>query len=179
CESWSPDGRHLVCVGIDPGGSTNWDIYLLSLSEDAELTPLIQTPSDENWPQVSPDGRWLAYTSNESGAEEVYVRPFPLRGGKWQISTSGGTKPRWGPDSKELFYLDTKNTLTVARLEPGERSLKVGKVEPLFQVSFSRFQGWPYDIAPDGQRFLASVSREQAGVSPITVVINWAADLKK
>ena len=102
-----------------------------------------------------------------------------LRGGKWKISTSGGTLPRWGPDGKELFYLDPEKTLTVARLEPGERSLKVGKVEPLFQASFTQFGGWPYDVAPDGQRFLASVSRELATESPITVVINWTAELNQ
>ncbi len=96
------------------------------------------------------------------------------------MSSSGGTQPRWGPDGKELFYLGPENTLMVAQLEPGERSLTVGHVESLFQASFTQGpEGWPYDIAPDGQRFLASVSREQAGVSPITVVINWAADLRK
>jgi Tol biopolymer transport system component len=177
CTSWSPDGQHLVCLGLDPNGRTGFDIYLLSLLKDAELTPLIQSRFTENWPKLSPDGRWLAYTSDESGVVEVYVRPFPLRGGKWQVSTSGGARPRWGPDGKELFYLDPENTLTVARLEPGERSLRVGKVEPLFQANFSQVLGWPYDIAPDGQRFLASVSGEQAMGSPITVVVNWTADL--
>jgi Tol biopolymer transport system component len=179
CSSWSPDGQHLVCGGIDLSGKTSWDIFLLSLSEDAELTSLIQTPFLERWPQVSPNGRWLAYISNESGIEEVYVRPFPLRGGRWQVSSSGGTKPRWGPDGKELFYLDRENMLTVTRLEPGERSLKVGKIEPLFQGSFARIVGWPYDIAPDGQRFLANVSQEREVFSPITVVVNWTADLGK
>ncbi len=178
--SWPPDSQHLVCSGNDPNGKTGNDIYLLSLSEDAELTPLIQTPFTEYWPRVSPDGRWLAYTSDESGIEEVYVRPFPRRGGKWQVSSSGGTKPLWGPDGKELFYLGSENTLMVAQLESGERSLKVGQVESLFQASFTQgVDGWTYDIAPDGQRFLASVSQEQAAGSPITVVINWPADLEK
>ncbi len=177
--SWSPDGQHLVCTGEDPNAKTGNDIYLLSLSEDAELTHLIQTPFVENWPRVSPDGRWLAYTSDESGVEEVYVRPFPRRGGKWQVSSSSGTMPRWGSDGKELFYLDPENTLMVAQLEPGERSLKIGQVEKLFQASFTRgTEGWPYEIAPGGQRFLANVSREQADVSPITVVVNWTADLE-
>jgi serine/threonine-protein kinase len=177
CLSWSPDGQHLACQGHDPTGSI--DIYLLSLSEDAELMPLIKTPFVENWPQISPDGRWLAYTSDESSDDEVYVRPFPLRGGKWQISTSGGTHPRWGPDGKELFYLAPGGTLTMAQLEPGERSLKVGKARPLFQASFTQSDGWPYDISPDGQRFLATVSGEQAAGSPITVVVNWTAELNQ
>ena len=129
---------------------------------------------------MSPNGRWLAYRSDESGVEEVYVRPFPLRGGKRQVSSSGGRQPRWGPDGKELFYLGAENTLMVAQLEPGERSLKVGKVEPLFQASFTQSpEGLSYDISPDGQRFLVNVTPEQERESPITVVVNWTAELNQ
>jgi len=179
CTTWSPDGRHIVCDGSAGGAETGRDIFLLSLSEGAELTPLIQTPFWENWPQLSPDGRWLAYGSNESGIFEVYVRPFPLRGGKWQVSTSGGSLPRWAPDGKELFYLGPEKTLMVAQLEPGERSLKVGHVESLFRASFAPTRGYPFDIAPDGQRFLVNLSPEQSGTSPVTLVVNWTADLNK
>ncbi|MCZ6778564.1 MAG: protein kinase [Acidobacteria bacterium] len=177
--SWSPDGQHIVCLGLDPAGETGLDLYLLSMSEDPDLAPLVQTPASEQSPQVSPDGRWLAYASNESGERQIYIQPFPLGGGKWQVSSSGGKKPRWGTDSRELFYLDTKNTLMAARLVPGERSLKVGQVEPLFQANFAEFVGWPYDFSSDGQRILAAISREQTGVAAITVVINWTAELER
>jgi hypothetical protein len=95
------------------------------------------------------------------------------------VSTAGGDYPRWGPDGKELFYIAPGGTLMVARLEPGERSLKVGRVESLFQASFAQTYGYPYDVAPDGQRFLVILSPEQSGLSPVTLVVNWLAELNK
>jgi Tol biopolymer transport system component len=182
CTSWSPDGQQLACGALDASGKTGWDIFLLSVSENANLTPLIQTRFNEDWPAFSPDGRWLAYMSNESGTGEIYVRPFPIKGGKWQVSVAGGTQPQWGQEGKELFYLAPGGILTVAQLEPGEKSLKVGHIESLSPtgiLGFSGLGGRPYNVAPDGQRFLVIEPVEQSGVPPVTLVVNWTAELNK
>ena len=99
--AWAGDGQQLVFADGDP-----FDIWVLSLQGERTVEPLIQTPFGESIPAVSPDGRWIAYYSDESGQREVYVQPFPGLDGKYPISTAGGTSPVWGPDGRELFYRD-------------------------------------------------------------------------
>ena len=101
--AWSPDGRVLLYAIQHP--KTGLDLWALPLAGDRKPFPVVQTPFDETAGQFSPNGRWVAYQSNESRQVEIYVRPFPGPGSQWQVSTAGGSQPRWRPDGKELFYV--------------------------------------------------------------------------
>jgi Tol biopolymer transport system component len=108
-QDWSADSRFIVYGVIDP--KTSWDLWVLPLDDISKAAPFLQTDYDERQAQFSPNGRWLAYVSNESGRNEVYVRPFPVAPGKWQLTTGGGEQPRWRRDGKELFYLSADHKL--------------------------------------------------------------------
>ncbi|MBI1954924.1 MAG: PD40 domain-containing protein [Acidobacteria bacterium] len=157
------------------------------LPHSGERKPSIYFQSNfiETQAQISPDGRWLAYLSNESGRDEVYIQRFPTAGAKRQVSTNGGVQPRWRRDGKELFYmaLDTKLMTVAVR---GEEALEFGAPAPLFTMttlggaSRNPMFRQQYDVTPDGQRFLLNVPTNRGSASPtITVVTNWLAGLKK
>jgi hypothetical protein len=141
--------------------------------------PFLQTPFNENQGQFSPDGRWVAYTSNESGNNEVYVVPFPGPGGKWQVSTGGGIYAKWSRDGAELFYLASDNRLMTAAINGRGSNFEVGAVKPLFEIRALLGLGHPYNVTADGQRFLINTLPAQAGAAPITVVLNWTATLQR
>jgi dipeptidyl aminopeptidase/acylaminoacyl peptidase len=183
---WSPDGRVLLYATQDT--KTASDLWALPLTGERKPFPVVQTSFDEIEGQFSSDGRWLAYASNESGRYEIYVRPFPDAGGKWQVSTGGGSQPRWGPDGKELFYVAPDNRLLAVplRLAPEARAVEVGAPVVLFPTRLAsggatiaaasinaRAQ---YAVARDG-RFLMNVAADDAVTSPITVVLNWQSGL--
>jgi serine/threonine-protein kinase len=142
-------------------------------------------PSNENNPAVSPDGRWLAYESDESGQFEVYVRPFPkISTGRWQISTGGGTRPRWSRNGRELFYyvgVGAKGTLMAVSVESGS-SFRAGVPELLFQGSYpapNTGRGL-YDVSLDGRRFLMIKGGDaESAPQNLTVVLNWTEELKR
>jgi len=172
--AWSPDGRYLVFARFN---TQDWDIYALDLESD-EAIPVIASSFREWQPELSPDGRWLAYASTESGRSEVYVTTFPDPGRRWQVSTAGGEFPRWVADGRELFFVAPDGNLMVAEIDGRGDTLLVGELEPLF--SWPRASGfrYPYAVAPDGDRFLVNraVSSEQA--FPLTLVYNWDAELE-
>jgi Tol biopolymer transport system component len=148
---------------------------------DHKEEQFLATPFDEGAPQFSPDGRWLAYVSNESGRYEIYVQPYPGPGGKWQISTEGGTEPVWNPNGRELFYRSGDKMMAVdVATQP---SFTVGKAHVLFegpyQPSWTSAQN--YDVSPDGQRFLMlkPVESTEAAPTQINVVLNWFEELKR
>jgi len=174
--SWSPDGQLLLYSTVDP--KTKVDLWVLPLGGDRKPFPFLQTEFNEFNGQFSPDGRWIAYTSDESGRNEIYVAPFPGPGGKQQISTSGGRQPKWRGDGKEIFYLAPDKKLMAAGVNGQGASLVVGAVRPLFEVHLFEY-GYAYDVTTDGQRFLINTAVEQKASSPITLVLNWTADLKK
>jgi len=156
---------------------------------DAKPVSIVQTQFDETQGQFSPDVRWVAYTSNESGRDEVYVRPFPDAGGKWQLSTGGGSQPRWRPDGKELFYIATDARLMAVPIAaaPQERTVTVGTPVPLFTmrlatgpgISLTGYQSRAlYAVTTDG-RFLMNATIEADRQSPIILVQNWQQLLKK
>jgi eukaryotic-like serine/threonine-protein kinase len=181
--SWSADGRFLL-YGTGAGGSrTSTDIWVLPLTGERKSFPFVQTPFSEGIGRFSPDGRWVAYNSNESGRLEVYVVPFPMAGGKWQISTGGGEQPRWRRDGKELFYLNG-NVVMAAEVNGTGAAFQVGAARRLFEVrrrteSYRGFGlGSAYDVTPDGQRFLVNVVDQAALPPPVTVITNWAATLR-
>ena len=128
--------------------------------------------------RLSPDGRWLAYTSTESGREEVYVTHFPGGSGRWQVSQSGGTAPTWRGDSNEIYFIGVDGFFHAVTLNPKSGEFETGPVQSLFPVPFVAPVGNPYDPDPDGQRFAFS-SYPQTAPTPLILVTNWTADLKK
>jgi Tol biopolymer transport system component len=141
--------------------------------------PVIETSFDERDGQFSPDGRWVAYESNESGRFEIYVQPFPGPGGKWQMSTNGGAQVRWRRDGKELFYIGLDGRLMAAPFRVGSSGQAVEPVTPV-SLFATRIPGGAlqagfkqqYVVSPDGQRFLIN-SLTAAPASTITLILNW------
>ncbi len=169
--SISTDGSVLAFVANS--ATMRNDIWVLRLSGDRSAFPVLQTPVAEGNPQFSPDGHWLAYQSEESGRLEVYVTQFPPAEGRWQVSTTGGAFPRWSPEGKELYYVDTnKFELTAVAIDT-----KSGfqASEPVALFAMEPYLGGPFDVAPDG-RFLVNVP-ESLSSNPLTVVLNWPAEL--
>jgi serine/threonine-protein kinase len=180
-QAWSPDGKVLVfCEVVRETGS---DIWVLPLEGNREPLLFLQTPFNETFPRFSPDGRWLAYQSNESGRYEVYVQPYPGPGGKYQISADGGRHPLWGPEGRELFYRWGESMMVASYKVEGE-SFQPGRPRELFQGPFrldeNRFDA---DIAPDGKGFvmIQSATAEEGETKPnqVIVVTNWFEELKR
>jgi Tol biopolymer transport system component len=177
---WSSDGKFLLYMEDNP--KTGVDLGALPLDGDRKPLPLLQTGFEERKGQFSPDGKWIAYESNESGVFEVYVRAFPSSTGKWQISNRGGTNPRWRRDGKELFYLSPDGKMIAATLQTPAAGVRVEGLRELFSVSVPppMVRSFPYDVTADGQRFLLTVQpTDRASIPPLTVVTNWDAGLKK
>jgi len=175
--SASPDEKFLIYSITDP--KTKLDLWVLPLGGDRTSFPFLQTEFNETDSQFSPDGRWIAYSSDESGRPEIYVALFPGPGGKQQISTSGGRRPAWRGDGREIIYLATDNKLMSAEVISQGAGLVVGAVRPLFDVRASLEDVAVYDVTADAQRFLINTIAEQRASAPITLVINWTADLKR
>jgi len=170
----SADGRSLLFETDDPKPGT--DIWVLSLDGDRKPFPFVNTAFDEQAAQFSPDGRWVTYSSNESGRTEIYVRPFPGPGGQWQISTAGGSQARWAPSGKEVYYIAPDATLMAVPIVIKGDAIEPGAPVELFQTriwntNFSR-GGFQYDVGPDG-RFLINVAVDQDSLLPITLLLNW------
>jgi len=179
--SWSPDGQVLAFSENDP--TTGWDIWVLKLKGERKPQPFLQTPFNEGAPIFSPDGRWLAYQSDESGRQEIYVRPFPGPGGKWQISTEGGSEPMWARNGRELFYR-SGDKMMAAAIET-KPVFAAGKPKLLFEGHYERgilsFSFEPnYDVSPDGQQFLMIKASEQESVATqLNVVLNWSDEVRR
>jgi eukaryotic-like serine/threonine-protein kinase len=174
--SWSGDGRFILFQTESPGA----DIWVLSLA-DSKVFPFATTRFGETSAQFSPDGRWIAYASDETGRQEVYVAPFQRPGAHVLISTDGGDAPRWGHDGKELFYIRRDNTLVAATVRSTATSIEVIAARPLFQTQFrsSIVPGsatMPYAVTSDG-RFLVSRVVDDPTQPAITLVVNWPASV--
>jgi Tol biopolymer transport system component len=176
--SWSPDGQLLAFIEVNP--TTGVDIWVLRLS-DRKAQPFLRTPFNETTPRFSPDGHWLAYISDESGRFEVYVQPYPGPGGKWQISTEGGTEPIWNPNGRELFYRSSDKIMAVEITT--QPSFSAGKSKAVVEGPYLPTPATlsNYDVSPDGQRFLMLKPVEQTEAAPtqINVVLNWFEELKQ
>jgi Tol biopolymer transport system component len=173
---WSPDGRQLIC-SAPTVGSRN-DLWLLSLGNEPKPVKFIASPAEEMHGNFSPDGRLVAYTSNQSGRFEIYVETVPRSDRKWSVSTNGGYEPRWRADGREIYYLSEDRKLMAVPVGAGP---SFGIPQRLFQtrvpagVTANRTH---YAPSRDGERFLVNTATG-AAVSPITVVSNWTATLKK
>jgi Tol biopolymer transport system component len=177
--SWSPDGRSILYGQSNATGAV--DLWVLRV-DDRQSSPFTQTPFNEYPAVFSPDGRWVAYASDESGRNEVYVAPFPGPGGKWQVSAAGGHWPRWRRDGRELFFLAPDGRVLAAEVEGRGSTFEIATIRPLFQTQVRlrpTVQGYGCDVSPDGQRFLVNTLAEEAAPAPITLVVNWPALLKK
>ncbi len=175
---WSRDGRFIIYYQTDP--KTKNDVWVLPLDGEQKPFPFLQTEAYEGGAQLSPDGRWLAYVSDESGRFEVYVQRFPAGGGQRQVSTGGGAGPHWRRDGKELFYYANDGKLMALPVGSGE-SFELGAAVALFEFRSGSISPSiaPYTVTGDGQRFLVNAIVDAEPRAPLTVVVNWAAGMKK
>jgi Tol biopolymer transport system component len=169
--SWSPDGQFLL-YGVNPGGGA--DLWVLPFSGDNKPFAFLATPAGETQSAFSPDGRWVAYTSNETSRQEIFVTTFPGKGGKWQISDGGGVAARWGPNGRDIFFFRLGSVMSRPVTAIGAH-VEVGALRQVFNVRPTGGRGF-YDVMPDG-RFLVNVVSD-VGISPITLVVNWPAELE-
>jgi len=179
--SFTPDGSRLVFR--EEGGPTGLDLAVLTLGGGNSPEPLMVTEFNELNAEISPDGRWLAYRSNESGRDEIYVRPFPnVEGTLWQISTDGGEQPVWARSGDELFYRGLDGSLMRVPVELQPR-FAAGSPTKLFEGGYLGGPGRAYDVSPDGSRFLIITEGHGSGddSSPphIVVVQNWFEELTR
>ena len=178
-EDWSLDGRYIVYYQSNP----NFDLWILPMSGNRKPHPYLETPFDENHAAISPDGSLLAYTSNETGRCEVYVRTFPdPNQGKWQIFNSGGDQTRWRRDGKELFYMTPDKKLIAVQIQPG-KTFQPGTQTTLFRAPVA-INGQDRDrnqylASGDGQRFLIVSTEISDQPALINVVLNWRSLLKR
>ncbi|PYT58963.1 MAG: hypothetical protein DMG35_15905 [Acidobacteria bacterium] len=180
---WSADGHTIVYEVLD--AKTKNDLWLLPLSGERKSVPFLRSPFNETGGRISPDGLWMAYTSDESGRDEIYVTSYPEPRGKWRISTEGGTQAEWRRDARELFYRAPDWKLMAVPINSGTR-LNAGRPRALFEIPPDArpwLQGGvdqrEYAASSDGQRFLIGVPVGEESSTPLTVVVNWTAELKK
>jgi Tol biopolymer transport system component len=174
---WSRDGKYILY--LDGDQETAGDIWYLERKEDGsgwEQRPFLQTPSVEHHARFSPNGRYVAYSSNESGQYEVYVRPFPEGGRKWTVSRRGGDQPRWSRDGKELFYVEGSALIAVSI--SNEPTFSLGSIARLFDhMSFTRSDYPQYDVSDDAQRFVIAEPTDTAEPS-IHIVQSWYEEFR-
>lgn len=177
--SWSLDDKEILCT-LQPSSGGSQLVLLSTLSD--KMTPFLSTKASETNGQISPDGKWVAYASNESGDWEVYVTTFPTAAGTWQVSRGGGIEPRWRGDGKEMLYIGAKNTFTAVPIS-SEGTISIGNPVPLFRTQLraqvSSTDLFSYDVTKDGQRFLVNRYAKPAQVAPLHIVLNSTAPLTK
>jgi len=172
---WSTDGRYLALMRRVMG---NWEVWIMPFSGDRKPFAFLTGSFSYSVPAFSPDVHWLAYQSDESGQNEVYVTTFPKAAGKWRISMTGGTAPVWRSDGRELYYVAPDRTLMAADVNALGQDLKVGAVHSLFNLGTSQVVGEKFDVARDG-RFLVARDMPDLHPAPMVIMVNWAEELKK
>jgi eukaryotic-like serine/threonine-protein kinase len=176
---WSPDGRYLI--HMEQTGPTGAGVWALPSTGEKKPFSIVQAQSPLGRIvqfRLSPDGRWLAYSSTDSGREEVYVTHFPSGSGRWQVSQTGGTFPSWRGDSKEIYFIGPDGALHAAVVNPKNEEFELDSVRALFRVNYIAPIGNPYDVTSDGQHFVFATYPESVS-TPLVLVMNWTADLKR
>ena len=169
--SWSPEG----VLAYSYGAVGSRDIWVISSDGSGKPEPYLDTPFDERDAMFSPDGNWIALTSNQSGQDEVYVKPYTTQEQMVQISVGGGSEPKWMPDGKELFYRNGNEWMAVSLVMEPTLTAKTPQV--LFTKSFKVSSGSDFDISPDGQHLVAI--QDEPGSESFHVVLNWFEELKR
>lgn len=174
---FSPDGKLLIYANVTEKGSRLLVHSFVDWKNDQQVGGSVSPTSGANF---SSDGRWLAFVSEENGEPEVYVVPFPIRGSKTQVSTTGGQQPRWRRDGRELFYIAPDGRMMAVSVDAKGDALKVGNPQTLFQTQITSIAHnfYQYDVTADGQRFVINTRSEQAA-RPITLLVNWKAELER
>lgn len=179
---WSADGRFIAyTLGAAAVLPLRFDVWVLPLFGDRKPFPLAQSAFNETSGVFAPDGRWIAYTSDEGGQPDVYVQPFPTTGGgRYQVSKDGGAYPVWRADGKELFYLVTDGTLMAVPIDAAGQ-FNAGVPQALFLTGAARFNNSEqvYAVTKDGKRVLVNARPQQSGATPLTVLVNWTAAIQK
>jgi Tol biopolymer transport system component len=173
--SWSSDGK-IILFSYASSGST--DIWSVLVSDTASATPYLSSKFSEYDPYISPDGRWVAYVSDETGTEQVYVAAFPKPSGKWQISVKDGDRPRWSKDGRQLYFLDNDDYIWVVTVDGTGTSFKPGKPERLLHIDAAR-PGQIYDVFADNKRFVVNTAPTQRNSNSYVLIQNWPEVLKK
>ena len=175
--SVSPDGENLAFyVG---GDDSSWDIWIFPLSGDRDPYPLIETGYGEWFPMFSPDGRWIAYASNESGRPEIYVTAFPDMGRKWQISVDGGDAPRWNAQGSEIVFHASAGSLTSVRVEARDGGLLIGESAPLFDAGLMTSVTHDWAMSDDGEKMLVVEPIQALKSQNLSVIVNWLAERER
>ena len=176
--SWSRDDKQILATFQGSGGGSSLMLFPVP---SGKMTPFITSTASQTNGQISPDGKWVVYASNESGDWEIYATTFPDAQGKWQVSRGSGTEPRWRGDGKEIFYLGPKGMLMAVPVNTGGRS--TGAPTPLFQIhgraQISSTDLFTYDVAKDGKRFLVNRYAKPDHIPPLTIVLNSNAEPRK
>ncbi len=178
--SWSKDGKFIAYEFFGVPGMVGEDIWVLPLGGTQQPFPFIHSQFEKLQPRFSPDGRWIAYQSDETGRDEIYVAPFPGPGGRRQLSLSGGTRPRWRGDGRELFFLGLDNRLMAVDIRTSGGQLEPGAPKALFQTCAKvlALRG-VHDVTPDGSKFVITTTLPEQNATPLTLVTNWNAELKR
>ena len=178
-DSFSPDGRYLVYERKLINSDATYHLWALPMLGEGKPFVIVQTTFEERDGEVSPDGKWMAYRNNETGRWEIYITAFPGGGAKWQVSTNGGTNPRWRKDGRELFFLDPSENLVAVDVNTASNAVTLGVPHTMFQALGIQPEYGPFDVAGDGKRFLLNSGDLKEGSAPFTLVQNWPAELKK
>jgi len=173
--AWSPDGQWIVYERRNSVDATQKDIWILSLA-DGSTRPFADSPFEEVHGQISPDGRWLSYTSDESGRAEIYVQPFPDGGRKRQVSTDGGSAGHWRGDGEELFYISPDGSLMAVSVS-AESGFRAETPTMLFRTRIRWASGDHYDVFADGQSFLINEHLDDESSEPMSLILNWSTGL--
>lgn len=177
---WSRDGRYILFSSLAPRGKPKYGIWVMPLFGDRKPYAYLQTDFNNSAAVFSPDGRWLAYQSDESGSYQIYLSPFPAGGGKWGVSQGGGVQPMWKHDGSAIYYLTLDGKLMEASIQEKGSAVEIGTPQELFQqpLTDSGPNARGYAVSPDGKRFLMSKA-EQVSSPPLVLVTDWTKDLKK
>ncbi len=171
---WTATGDVLLYYEQDP--KTKYDLWVLPMTGERKPAVFLKTEFNERYGVFSPDGKWIAYRSDESGRYEIYVQPYPTTGAKWQVSREGGTRPNWRRDGREIYWLEEDGTLLAGEVSMGH-SFQPGKAAALFETGLTR----PIErfaVTADGKRFLVPAEVD-GSARPLTVVQNWLAGARR